>query len=265
MKRIAGLSDIIADFDAVVTDQYGVLHNGERPYRGARTALEELAKRGIPVVTLTNSGKRSATNAQRLARLGFPKDLVGHVVSSGELARQRLAQLAPGTPVTLVTRDGETELIDGLDLRVVSAGGTQQPSMVVLAGVRPEEHTRSDYAQMLGCYAEHHTQMLLVNPDTLMAHGEMVFFGAGAVAEDYAAQGGQVLPLGKPAPAMFEAALDFLAPIPPNRVLMIGDSPEHDISGARAAGLKTLLIKGGVQSGLEGGRADYVADLLDWS
>ncbi len=34
------------------------------------------------------------------------------------------------------------------------------------------------------------------------------------------------------------------------RVVMIGDSPEHDVAGARAMGLSTLLVRTGIHSHL---------------
>lgn len=263
MRRIAGLDEIATEFDAVVTDQYGVLHDGSTPFPSALAAMEALHARGCPIVALTNSGKRAATNAARLASLGFPPDLFAAVISSGELARKRLEDLPPGTAVHLITRDGETELLDGLDLPQV--GPDQAAALVVLAGIRPATTSRSAYNAALEARAKNRIPLLLVNPDTLMIEAGSVMFGAGAIAEDYAKAGGPVEPLGKPAPEMFEAALQIIGATPPDRVLMIGDSPEHDIAGARNLGFQTLLVEGGVQAGLDGPPADYVIDQLRWA
>ncbi|MDP5220960.1 TIGR01459 family HAD-type hydrolase [Ruegeria sp. 2205SS24-7] len=264
MDSIRGLSDIIDRFDAVVTDQFGVLHDGDRVFDGALAALRELAARKIPVVTLTNSGKRAHTNAARLARMGLTPDLVGTVISSGELAREHLETMRSGTPIGLITRDGETELIDGLNLRKLDLRDNESPELIVLAGIQPETISQTDYGDLLARHARAKVPMLLVNPDLLMGQGTAVFFGAGAVARDYSNRGGQVTPLGKPSPAMFKAALATLANPKPNRVLMIGDSPAHDIGGASDAGLATLLVRSGVQAGLRGHIADYTVDQLRW-
>ena len=45
---------------------------------------------------------------------------------------------------------------------------------------------------------------------------------------------------GKPAPALFETALDVLGR--PARVAMIGDRPDTDIAGAQAVGLDGILV-----------------------
>ncbi|MEM1385673.1 MAG: HAD hydrolase-like protein, partial [Pseudomonadota bacterium] len=63
-----------------------------------------------------------------------------------------------------------------------------------------------------------------------------------------------------------QAGLDALGGVRPGRCLMIGDSPEHDIAGAKAAGCQTLLISSGVQAGTDraGAEADYRMERLRW-
>jgi 4-nitrophenyl phosphatase len=51
--------------------------------------------------------------------------------------------------------------------------------------------------------------------------------------------------IGKPKPAMFEAALR-LVKAPADRTLMIGDRLGTDVSGAQAVGMKTALVLTGV-------------------
>jgi putative hydrolase of the HAD superfamily len=46
----------------------------------------------------------------------------------------------------------------------------------------------------------------------------------------------------KPAPRIFRAAL-ALAGVPAERALHVGDSPEHDVAGARAAGIAPVLVR----------------------
>ena len=45
----------------------------------------------------------------------------------------------------------------------------------------------------------------------------------------------------KPAPAVFERALE-LAGAAPGQAILVGDSPEEDVAGARAAGIEPVLI-----------------------
>ena len=56
-RRISGLSEIARDFDAMLIDQFGVLHDGTRPIAGATCLLGWLRRQGKPVVVLSNSAK----------------------------------------------------------------------------------------------------------------------------------------------------------------------------------------------------------------
>lgn len=47
--------------------------------------------------------------------------------------------------------------------------------------------------------------------------------------------------LTKPHPTIFRAALDHLG-VPPENAAMVGDSPQDDIEGARALGMRALLL-----------------------
>ena len=260
--EIDGLAAIARRFDAVLVDQFGVLHDGRDAFPGARAVLEGLRVEGIPVAALTNSGKRATANARRLARFGFSPELFRAVLSSGELARSRLAALTPGTSVLLIARDGETELVDGLDLHTAAPG--ERADLIVVAAVDPMCSSRADYDRLLASQAARGTPMLLANSDLLIAVGSERDFGPGAVAADYAQRGGPVETLGKPAPMIFEAALAALGNPDPSKTLMIGDSPAHDIEGAAALGMVTLLVRQGVQSDLSGAEADFAIDRLRW-
>ncbi len=269
-RAIAGLAAIADLFDAVLVDQYGVLHDGQAPFPGAVACLEALQARGIPVVAVTNSGKRPAENGARLAQLGFAPDLFHAIVSSGEVARDEIAarlasgDLAPGARIVILSRDDDEGPIEGLDVR--RCPPSPDADLLIIAGVEPERRERRHYAELLAPLAARGVPALCVNPDRFMYVAGEARFAPGIVADDYAAAGGPVAVLGKPAAAMFEAALRAVDGVARERVLMIGDSPEHDIAGAARAGCATLLIRGGIQSGLGDGAVapDFITDRLTW-
>ncbi|WP_439142639.1 hypothetical protein [Pseudooctadecabacter sp.] len=71
-------------FDAIILDQWGVLHVGTAPYPGAVDALTSLARNGVRFGVLSNSGKRADLNRDRIARIGFGPDLFDCVMTLGE-------------------------------------------------------------------------------------------------------------------------------------------------------------------------------------
>lgn len=69
----------------------------------------------------------------------------------------------------------------------------------------------------------------------------------GSLARYYAAQGGEVRVMGKPATVIYQMALDDLL-LPARDVVCIGDSMEHDIEGAAAMGIDSLFVAGGIHA-----------------
>jgi HAD superfamily hydrolase (TIGR01459 family) len=119
------LRDLISRFDGFVIDQYGVLHDGVRPYPGAIAALEAINAAGKRAVLVTNSGKSAVANEERLARLGFARALYAALVSSGEAARVGIADgvfgpaFVPGARVHVVGRTGDDYGLDRFPLQRV--------------------------------------------------------------------------------------------------------------------------------------------------
>lgn len=60
--QIERLADIAANFDAILIDQFGVIHDGQMLYPYALSVMQYLHECKIPVLVMTNSGKRAASN-----------------------------------------------------------------------------------------------------------------------------------------------------------------------------------------------------------
>jgi len=254
-RELAGLSEIAGGYAAVLLDQFGVLHDGRRPFPQAAATLAALREAGLATVILSNSGKRAAPNAARLAALGFPEDSYDHLVTSGEacrdLIRARLAAgtLAPDAAVYLLSRDGDRSVLEGLPLR--EAATPDSADLVLIAGAEPERRDLDSHTALLAPAARRGVPCLCANPDLKMYTDAGPAFGAGAVARRYADAGGPVTWVGKPHPEIFRVALDRIGVAEPARALMVGDSVAHDIAGAEAAGCDWALVLGGLD-GAEG-------------
>jgi HAD superfamily hydrolase (TIGR01459 family) len=240
-------------YDAFLIDQFGVLLNGAGAYPGAPATLLRLAGQGKRILLLSNSGKRQAPNIARLLQLGFDRSSFEAVLSSGEAAHALLTgriggDLAAGSRVWLHARDGDTSQIEGLPLTLVDTPA--EADLLVLAGSQTDELSLADYRALLGPAAERGIPCLCTNPDMEMLTAHGLRPGAGAIAKLYADLGGRVEWIGKPYPFIYEEALRRLAGIPSDRILCIGDSPEHDILGAHRAGLAAALVRTGIHDGL---------------
>jgi len=109
----------------------------------------------------------------------------------------------------------------------------------------------------------HDVPMLCANPDLVMfgAAGGLIP-APGAQAAFYQSLGGKVTYVGKPHAPIFEAALARLGHPDPTRVLVVGDSLDHDIAGGRAAAMQTALIRSGVHRAALADAADLPQAIL---
>ncbi|MBV9811568.1 MAG: TIGR01459 family HAD-type hydrolase [Acetobacteraceae bacterium] len=239
-------------FDAALVDQFGTIHDGVAPYPGAVEALAMLRDAGKPVVLLSNTGKRAAPNAARLAELGIQADLYRGFVTSGEAGWRLLAQgRVPGAEgarrCLLLTRDDDGALLDGTGVEAVTR--PEDAELVVIAGSDGDRRTLASYRDMLAPFAEKPVPAICLNPDRVMLTKSGPAFGAGRIAETYQELGGRVTWIGKPHPAIYREALAALPGVARDRVAGIGDSVEHDIAGARAAGCRAILVRAGIIAG----------------
>ncbi len=254
---LAALAD---RYDVFFVDQFGVLHDGSAAYPGAVAALAGLKALGKTVVLLSNSGKRAAPNEQRMARLGFDAGSWDFFVSSGEVAWRSFAgelgvpRRPEGTRCLLIARDGDRSAVDGLGFDLVGDSGGAE--IVVLAGSEGDRFELGHYRDLLAPAAEASVPLVCTNPDMIMLTPLGPRFGAGRIAALYAELGGQVEWIGKPYPAIYEAALRLVGAPDKARVVAVGDSIEHDIAGARNAGIGAALVRSGILAELDAAALD---------
>lgn len=249
-RHAAGMAELVEVADIFLLDQYGVLHDGERPYPGVVECLERLAAAGRKLAVLSNSGKPAEANRKRLERLGLPSRHFSAVITSGEVARHILQDSVDpwvaeqGTRCLLLTRGTERSLLEGLELEPVESA--EAADFVLLAGCDLEVgDDMGDYQARLGPALAQNLPLLCVNPDRWRVDPKGLAFSSGSLAAWYEAAGGRVRWLGKPYPEIYAFARRLLGP---GRLLAVGDSLEHDIAGAAAAGLETALVRTGVNS-----------------
>src|SRR2546430_16571898 len=101
--------------------------------------------------------------------------------------------------------------------------------------------------------------MVCANPDVVVERGDQLVYCAGAIADLYAAAGGEVLYAGKPYRPIYEQALATARRLrghapDPGRVLAIGGSGRTGLRGAAAFGIDCLFVPRGVPAGGLGGR-----------
>lgn len=253
--RIDGLAAIAGQFGGMLIDQFGVIHDGQTLYPGTLRVLTELRDRGIPVVVMTNSGKRAEANVERLVRMGVPRGCFVDAVSSGEVAYAGLfpSPLWGGETLRafLIGKAGEDYGFDG----IAFVDDPREAQVILILGTNAPATSLDDYRRMLSGLT---LPAICCNPDKLMLSPRGLLPAPGAIAALYEEMGGKVTWIGKPYPAIYEHAARRIGN--PRRILCIGDSVEHDVAGGRNAGFATLLVMTGVSAGLEPANLDPQPD-----
>lgn len=246
-----GLKSLMADYDAFVFDQWGVLHDGTQAYPNAIELLTELKKQQKKLVVLSNSGKLAVSNSENLERLGFAPDLFHSVITSGELFAYVMEQdLYPflKQPVFRISTFERPILLARLQLEMVEA--VEQASWILLSSVSAEVPFE-DYQKTLYPALHKGLPLICANPDEYaITQGNRLFFGPGTLARWYEESGAQVIYLGKPYKEIYQLCRTKLAGVPDERVICVGDSLDHDILGANRNGFKSVLIGQGILSKL---------------
>jgi HAD superfamily hydrolase (TIGR01459 family) len=245
-RELAGVSGLADLFDCFILDQFGVLHDGVSPYPGVLECLLALKRMGKTTLVLSNSGKRSVENENRLENLGFPSRPWDYFVSSGEVAWRQLASGGASEICFLISRDNDHSATEGLSISL--AERPEDAGIILLTGSEGDRYDLSHYEVLLSKAAQRRVPCLCTNPDRIMLTPSGHKFGAGRIAEIYASMGGLVTYVGKPYPAIYEAALSAMGNPVKSRVICIGDSVEHDIAGAASAGLKCALVRTGIHA-----------------
>lgn len=251
-RVVSGIRAFATGFDGWLLDQWGVLHDGRRLFPEAVDALKRLHARGARIVLLSNSGRRARHNDERLAELGLDLRLVTATVTSGEVAWKLLKERREppfrdlGRRCFLITRFGDMEVVEGLDLELVD--DPKDADFLFLSGVDTPGKRIEDYLPLLERAAERRPPPPAVcsNPDRMAPEGDGFVFSPGALAEIYERMGGRVIYTGKPHSWIYREAFARLAQVPRERMVAVGDSFEHDVVGAVRHGIRACFVTQGI-------------------
>jgi len=260
VRFCAGVAELADRYDHFLVDQWGVLHDGHTPYPGTVECLKRLRAAGKQVVLLSNSGKRTWVNRERLHDMGFDESLFDHVVTSGEATWRALSDRTDpffrdlGQRCVLWSRYGDRSLLQELDLMVV---GVEHADFLLLGGTEDKARIE-DFTTALEVAAARDLPMVCANPDIVAVHPNQAFgIAPGAVARHYEELGGRVLYVGKPHRPIYALCLEAFGNPAPGDIIAIGDSVQHDIAGGIGVGMDTALN----MAGIHGPDFDHAAGL----
>jgi HAD superfamily hydrolase (TIGR01459 family) len=262
IQPIARLSDVLDRYDAIISDVWGVLHNGVVATPGAQDALAAARLAGKPVSLLTNSPRLPHLVAEQLRDLGVIQPCYDAIISSGGVTRS-LLEKEGACPLFHLGPARDSGVFDGLAARPVALDDAE---VIVCTGLFDDENEQAgDYLPMLEQALTRRMRLYCANPDLIVERGDRLIPCAGAIADLYERMGGPVIWVGKPKPMVYAEArkpLERALGASPRRILCIGDAFRTDIAGANAEGHDVIMTLAGIhghQIGLEGQNYDLAA------
>lgn len=250
----AGLSEIADRYDLVLCDVWGVIHNGRSAFAAAGQALVKYREQGGRVVLITNAPVPKARVIRYFDPLGVPQAAWDDCASSGDATRAELVRRADES-VWVYGADGGEEhdrfLYEGLPNRLEPS---KAADLLLCIGLKdqladhPEDY-RAELKEIAALGAG--PIMVCANPDIQVRVGDRLVWCAGALAQIYEEEGGEVIYPGKPHAAVYRLAYDKAAALmgaapDKSRILAIGDGPVTDIRGANAQGIDSLYVGTGL-------------------
>jgi HAD superfamily hydrolase (TIGR01450 family) len=219
----------------------GCIWNGSTVTPGARELIAALRQRGRGVAFLTNNSRATGRDIHvRLREAGI------------DVAADRVLTPLEILGEVITTRHGPS--------RVLVIGAPEMAEVVRAAGhevLSPERHRQATvvavgndfdltYARLTAaCRAVAAGAAFItpnVDPRLPLEDGEFLPGCGALVAAVAVAAGRQPEVVGKPEPPLFEMALARLG-MPASEAVMVGDSVESDVRGARMVGMRAVLYR----------------------
>jgi HAD superfamily hydrolase (TIGR01458 family) len=225
---------------AILLDIDGVLHVSGEAVPGAPEAVQTLRDEGHRLRFVTNNTTRARDLlAGELRGIGF--DLDGEDITTTPLAAGKLLQGKRVLALTMSSIRGDLEQY----VELVDDGA----DAVLLGGADESAETAEvfSYDNLNRAYAELRDGARLVclhkNRWWQTSRGPLLDAGAFVAGLEYAS-GIEAEVVGKPTAAYFQAALAEVDSTPAEAV-MVGDDVEADIGGAKAIGMRGILVRTG--------------------
>ena len=250
LKFADRLRDLVAEVDVLLSDIWGVVHNGLVAFDDACEALQNFRGKGGTVILITNAPRPADSVQRQLRKLHVADETYDAIVSSGDLARNFVAA-HPGQKMFWVGPERDSSIYRGLEAGLVPL---EQADYIVCTGLFDDEtESAENYRPMLLKARERKLTLVCANPDIVVERGDRLIYCAGAIAELYLELGGEVIFYGKPHRPIYERALRLAAErrggeVPLKRVLAIGDSVRTDLAGAHGFGIDCLFVTRGIHS-----------------
>src|ERR1700740_294292 len=131
LRFVEKLRDLVDGVDVVLSDIWGVGHNGLVAFPEACEALHSFRGQGGTVILITNAPRPADSVQRQLRKLGVADDTYDAIVSSGGRARNCVAD-HPGQKIFWIGPERDSSIYRGLDATLAPL---EQADYIVCTGL----------------------------------------------------------------------------------------------------------------------------------
>jgi len=240
---------LLAGYDVIFCDVWGVLHDGNRAFAAACDALLRFRAGGGTVVLVSNAPVPGERVAVMLDSRGVPREAWDDIVASGEIALRHIAEKGYRQLYCI----GPTERDEATFSRLSAAPAELEVADAILCtGLNDDiNETADDYRPLLERARARMLPFVCANPDLVVDVGGTQYLCAGAIADLYERMDGPVFWAGKPHANAYQTAQARAAnlrgaEVVKQRIIAVGDSLRTDLKGAEAFGIDAIFVASGI-------------------
>jgi len=274
-QLLSGLGQVASDYDVLLCDIWGVVHNGREAYKAATEALELFRSDQGPVILISNSPRPSVFIPHSFEQIGVRGEFYDAIVTSGDATIDELSRRAPG-PAFKIGPERDDALYENVELHFSDLADA---SFISCTGMFEDDDKPEDYHPILTEALESTLPLICANPDIKVRVGDKIVWCGGALAKLYEEMGGEVIYAGKPHDPIYRLSRawmnEVLGYLPPqDRILCIGDNIFTDLLGAQQQDYDCFFIQDGLYGETEEKfkallgqhrlSAKYIAPNLSW-
>jgi HAD superfamily hydrolase (TIGR01459 family) len=248
---LAHAGPLLARYQAIFCDVWGVMHNGRTAYAESGEALARFRAQGGTVVLVSNAPVPAEGVERVLEKTGVRRDAWDAIVSSGDITLAHIAEKGYRRLHRMGPASRDSRLfarLPGSDTPLAEADA------IVCTGLIDEiNHTVETYRPLIEQGIAGGLPFVCANPDLVVDVGDTRYLCAGSIAAEYERCGGTVFWAGKPHPSAYRAALESASELrgaEPERarILAIGDAIRTDLAAAQGMGIDALFIASGIHN-----------------
>ena len=208
LKEVNNFSEISNQYNALICDIWGVIHNGQELFPGINECLLNFKKLNNVVILLSNAPRPSSYVSSVLDKFGFKDECYDGIITSGDLTKKSLDEKIFGENCYHIGPERDLNIFEGTNVNRVDFNNSD---FIFVTGLFNDEiEDENDYLDLLNSAREREMTLVCANPDLLVQRGDKLIPCAGLISKTYEEMGGKVVNIGKPFSPIFKEAIEMV-------------------------------------------------------